>query len=212
MPTQLDLFDDGNNRIMASPTYATFRRRLLDSGCNRCPLHAQRTHIVPDRGNPDTRLMAIGEGPGEQEDLQGLAFVGRAGQLLDKIMAAIDLDTNRDMIICNIVKCRPPANRTPRQEEAKACMPYLKRQIELVAPAAVLLLGATAFKHIIRRKDNFVMEQEAGRFFTDAEYPGIQFMVLYHPAYILRDPRKKPVMWEHVKRLRAFLDTGKTNA
>jgi uracil-DNA glycosylase family 4 len=205
---QFDLFDAGSNDIMASTTYAEFKERLAQSNCQRCGLCAQRTNIVVDRGNPQTAILAIGEGPGENEDLQGAAFVGRAGKLLDQIMMAIQIDTNKDMLIANVVKCRPPENRAPRPPEVASCMPFLKKQIELVKPRVILLLGATALKHIApaKEKEEFSMAEEAGKFFTLSEYPGIQFMVLYHPAYILRDPRKKPDMWRHVKTLRKYLE------
>ena len=203
---QFDLFDAGSNDILASATYAEFKERLLRSNCQRCGLCAQRTHIVVDRGNPETPILAIGEGPGENEDLQGAAFVGRAGQLLDQIMKAIQIDTNKDMLIANVVKCRPPENRAPRPPEVASCLPFLKKQIELVKPKVILLLGATALKHMAPDKEEFSMAEEAGKFFTLPEYPGIQFMVLYHPAFILRDPRKKPDMWRHVKTLRAYLE------
>jgi DNA polymerase len=202
---QFDLFDQKMNKIMASKTYQEFKQDLLTLGCTRCELHRNRKNIVVDRGNPDTRIMLIGEGPGEQEDEQGMAFVGRAGQLLDKIMASIDLDTNQHMIICNVVKCRPPGNRTPHAGEVEACLPYLKKQISLVRPKVILLLGATALKHIDPSRKDFSMSKEAGRFFTLPEYPGIQFMVLYHPAALLYNTQLKPVMWQHVRRLRHYL-------
>lgn len=150
--------------------------------------------------------MVIGEGPGENEDLQGKAFVGRAGKLFDKIMAAIGLDTNHDMLICNVVKCRPPENRAPRQEEAAACMPFLRKQIDLVKPKVIILLGATALKYLDPKKKNFSMEEETGKFFQLEEFPGIQFMVLYHPAALLYNAKLKPAMWEHVKKLKEFLE------
>jgi uracil-DNA glycosylase family 4 len=205
---QFDLFDAGSNDILASATYVDFKARLAASNCQRCGLCAQRTNIVVDRGNPESVIMAIGEGPGENEDRQGAAFVGRAGQLLDQIMAAIQIDTNQDMLIANVVKCRPPENRAPRPPEVESCMPFLKKQIELMKPKVILLLGATALKHIApsKGKEEFSMAEEAGKFFSLEEYPGVQFMVLYHPAFILRDPRKKPDMWNHVKTLRKYLE------
>lgn len=109
------------------------------------------------------------------------------------------------MLIANVVKCRPPGNRAPVESEAKACRPYLDLQIKLVNPRIILLLGATALKHIIPEKKKFSMEEEAGKFFTHPDFPGIHFMVLYHPAYLLYDPRKKEPMWQHVKKLKDFL-------
>jgi DNA polymerase len=203
---QFDLFDSGSNTILGAGSYDEFREKLRESGCAKCALHQGRTHIVVDRGNPKAPVMVVGEGPGENEDKEGRAFVGRAGQLFDKIMNAVGIDTDRDMLIANVVKCRPPENRSPRAEEAAECLPFLKRQIELVRPKVILLLGATALKHIDSTKTNFQMGEEAGKFFTLADYPGIQFMVLYHPAALLYNAKLKPAMWEHVKKLRRYLE------
>ncbi len=161
-----------------------------------------------DRGNPDSNILIISERPGDNEDALGQAFVGRSGELLDRIMASIGLDTNRDMLIVNVVKCKAEIDRAPTAQEAEACLPYQHRQIELMHPKIILLLGAVALKYVapqVGGREEFSMEHEAGRFFTVPEYPGVQFMVLYHPAFLLRDPTKKAVMWEHVKKLRALL-------
>lgn len=195
---QFELFNDPANRVLAAADYGEFRRLLGGSGCSKCGLAEGRTNIVIDRGNPGARLMLVGEGPGQQEDATGQAFVGRAGKLLDEIMAAVRLDTSKDMLIANVVKCRPPENRAPQAEEAKACIPYLKKQISLVRPECILLLGATAAKHLFPdRKAS--MEEQVGRFFTSPEHPGINFMLLYHPAFLLRDPRRKKDMWDHIR-------------
>jgi DNA polymerase len=203
---QFDLFDTDSNTILEAGTYEEFKKRLVDSGCDRCALKDGRTQIVVDRGNHEASIMVIGEGPGENEDKQGKAFVGRAGHLFDQIMSAVGIDTNVDMLIANVVKCRPPENRSPRSEEAAACIPYLKRQIELVEPKVILLLGATALKHMDKSKTNFQMSEEAGKFFTLTDYPVIQFMVLYHPAALLYNAKLKPSMWEHAKTLRRYLE------
>lgn len=203
---QFDLFDSGSNTILGATSYEDFKKRLEASGCTRCALHKSRTRIVVDRGNPAARIIVIGEGPGENEDREGKAFVGRAGQLFDQIMSAVGIDTNRDMLIVNVVKCRPPENRSPHGEEAASCLPFLKRQIDLVRPKVILLLGATALKHIDRTKSSFQMSDEAGKFFALPDYPAIQFMVLYHPAALLYNARLKPAMWEHAKSLRRYLD------
>jgi len=205
MALQMDLFDKTANEVMAAASYDEFKRRLLASGCGKCALAAGRTNIVVDRGSSASRIMVVGEGPGAQEDARGLAFVGKAGQLLDKIMESVGLDTDADMLICNVVKCRPPENRTPHSEEVEACIPYLRRQIELAAPEIILLLGATALQHIDKNKKNFSMKDEAGRFFTLPDHPGVRFMVLYHPAALLYNSGLKSKMWEHVKRLREHL-------
>ena len=201
---QFDLFDGTQNKILEAKTYAEFREALTSSNCTRCPLSDSRTHIVVDRGNPAAKVLMIGEAPGENEDRQGRAFVGRAGQLLDELMKGIGFDTNQDSLIINVVKCRPPENRAPKQEEVKACDPFLKKQLELVKPKIILLLGAVALKHIIPDKGEFSMKREAGTFFDHPAFPGVKFMVLYHPAFILRDPRKKPVMIEHLKRFKEY--------
>jgi DNA polymerase len=203
---QFDLFDTDSNTILEAGAYDEFKKRLVDSGCDRCALKDGRTQIVVDRGNHEASIMVIGEGPGENEDKQGKAFVGRAGQLFDQIMSAVGIDTNVDMLIANVVKCRPPENRSPRSEEAAACIPYLKRQIELVQPKVILLLGATALKHMDKSKTNFQMSEEAGKFFALTDYPLIQFMVLYHPAALLYNAKLKPSMWEHAKTLRRYLE------
>ena len=205
MATQFDLFDRTQNDIFAARDYPRFKELLAASNCPKCALARGRRTIVVDRGNPQARIMAIGEAPGETEDSTGMAFVGRAGKLLDEIMRAIRLDTERDMLIANIVKCKPPGNRAPLIEEVAACKPYLRRQIELVQPRIILLMGAVALKHMIPGKVDFSMTEEAGTIFRCDDYPGISFMVLYHPAYLLYDPRKKKDMWEHVKVLDRFL-------
>lgn len=203
---QFDLFDSTSNQILEAKSYADFKKLLIESNCSKCPLSESRTHIVVDRGNPASKVMMIGEGPGENEDLQGKAFVGRAGQLLDTMLKDLGVDTNKDCLIANVVKCRPPENRLPKQDEADQCLPFLKKQIALICPEVIVLLGATALKHLIRDKGEFSMEKEAGKLFTHPDYPGVRLMVLYHPAFILRDPRKKPQMAEHLKTLKRLLD------
>lgn len=206
MSAEFDLFDSAYNAVLAAPSYAQFRAGLAAYNCQKCPRGQARNHIVIDRGNPDSKILVVSERPGDNEDAQAQAFVGRSGELLDKIMASIGLDTNRDMLIVNVVKCKAEIDRAPTAAEAEACLPYLRRQIELMRPKIILLLGAVALKYLVKgRGDEFSMEKEAGQFFTEPEFPGIQFMVLYHPAFLLRDPTKKAVMWEHAKKLRALL-------
>lgn len=204
---ELDLFDTAFNEVLRAGTYEEFARRLRAYDCRRCPRAAARTNIVVDRGDPRARLMVISERPGENEDLKGQAFVGRAGELLDRIMAAIQLDTNRDLLITNVVKCRAEVDRAPTAEEIAACRPFLDRQIELVRPRVVILLGAVAYKYVARVNEELAMDRDAGKFLELPAYPGIQFVVLYHPAFLLRDPRKKADMWAHVKELRRHLAT-----
>jgi len=200
--TQFDLFDQMQNSILDAKTYDQFKEALAKSNCSKCALSGSRRNIVVDRGNPNAKVLMIGEGPGENEDLQAKAFVGRAGQLLDELMRQIGFDTNQESLIVNVVKCRPPENRAPKHEEVAACNPFLRKQIELVKPRIILLLGAVALKHVIAEKKEFSMEQEAGKFFDHPSFPDVRLMVLYHPAFILRDPRKKPAMVEHLKRFR----------
>ena len=162
--------------------------------------------------------MMIGEAPGAEEDKAGFSFVGRSGKLLDKIMASIGLDTNKDILIANVVKSRPPENRAPQKNEVEACRPYLLKQIELVQPKLFILLGATAFKHVFLPETNFkgmagavgtVMQRRLLRDIEKKEFPVVQeshpCMILYHPAYLLYDPRKKADMWTHMKLLREYL-------
>lgn len=209
---QFDLLDPTHNQILATDSYEAFRRELIASGCQRCPLCKARDRIVIDRGNPSADVMVISERPGENENREGKAFVGRAGELLDKIFAAIGMDTNRDLLITNVVKCMPPIDRPPTAAEVGACLPYLEKQIALLRPKVVVLLGAIALKYVSGEPGDVDMEACAGRFLTLPCYPGVQFQVLYHPAFLLRDPQRKKDMWEHIKRLRDYLKTGELRA
>jgi DNA polymerase len=206
MGMQFDLFDTGSTDILSAGTYEEFKKRLLESECTRCELARTSKNIVIDRGNPNSRIMVIGEAPGEMEEKLGKAFVGRAGKLLDSIMDAVGLDTNRDMLIANIVKHRPPKNRVPRADEAEACMPYLKKQIELIAPRLIILLGATSLKYMDKSRKGFAMAEEAGKFFKLPQYPGIDFVVLYHTAALLRNPSLKKDMWAHVREMKRHIE------
>jgi DNA polymerase len=202
---QFDLFNETENDIFSAKDYQRFKDLVKKSNCAKCELHRGRRNIVIDRGNPSSKIMAIGEAPGENEDIMGSAFVGRAGKLLDDIMRSINLDTEKDVLIANIVKCKPPGNRAPVREEVSSCLPYLHKQIDLMQPRVIVLLGAVALKHMIPEKTDFAMSEEAGNLFKSNRYPNVHFMVLYHPAYLLYDPRKKKDMWEHVKCLAQFL-------
>lgn len=195
------------NEALASPDYATFSRLLSASGCSACNLSQTRTHIVVDRGNASAKILFIGEAPGENEDRQGKAFVGRAGKLLDTMLAEAGIDPATDILIANVVKCRPPGNRRPKREEAETCLPYLKKQVALVNPQMMVLLGATALKYFVRRS-SFAMQAEAGKRFRDPAYPGVEMMVLFHPAYLLYDPRKRGLMREHLSALKKSLENS----
>jgi DNA polymerase len=195
-----------HEQILAAPDYPTFARLLRESGCRRCTLAAARTHIVVDRGELRSGIMAVGEAPGEQEDLSGRAFVGRAGRVLDDLLRAVGLDPERDLLIANVVKCRPPGNRVPHADEVAACLPYLHRQLSLARPHTVLLLGATALRHFAlpTGRSRALGEEVGHRFALDA-WPGVAFHALYHPAYLLRSPGKRPAALGHLERIRATL-------
>ena len=164
--------------------------------CKNCGLSAGRTHVVIGDGNPKAKIMLIGEGPGRDEDLQGIPFVGAAGKLLDKMLAAIKLDRS-EVYIANIVKCRPPQNRTPAEDEALACLPYLRAQAALVKPAVIVCLGATAARYVYDK--NVRITRDRGRWF---QRKGVWMMPTYHPSALLRDASKKREAWEDMQSLR----------
>ena len=167
--------------------------------CDKCGLCRHIHHKVPGQGDPHADLMFIGEGPGADEDLQGLAFVGAAGQLLTQMIAAIGL-TREQVYICNVVKCRPPQNRVPEMEEAAACLPYLRAQFSLVRPRVIVLLGATAAKAVLG--DHIRITRDRGVW---TEKKGVWFLPTYHPAALLRDPGKKKDAWHDLKMVQAKL-------
>lgn len=174
--------------------------------CQRCELAATRTNVVISRGNPDAPIVIIGEGPGQTEDETGLPFVGRAGQLLEKILASVNLDPEKDVYICNIVKCRPPQNRTPSPQESDACKPYVLEQIRLVNPKIILLTGATAVKGITGI--NTGITKIRGQWII---WEGYLCMPILHPAYLLRNQSKavgspKWLMWQDIQLIRKKLD------
>ena len=166
--------------------------------CRKCSLCEVRSNVVFGVGNPCAKVMFIGEGPGRNEDLQGEPFVGAGGQLLDKYLAAVDLDRRTNIYIANIVKCRPPQNRDPLQEEQEACMDWLRNQTALLRPKIIVCLGRIAAMRII--KEDFKITKEHGQWF---EKSGVQMMALFHPAAILRDPRRRPETFEDLKKLQA---------
>lgn len=157
--------------------------------CTRCALHKGRNTIVFGVGNPAARLMFVGEGPGADEDAQGLPFVGRAGQLLNNMIAAMGL-TREECYIANVVKCRPPGNRTPEPEEANTCLPFLFRQIDVVRPQVLVALGATAATYLLGARQPL-----AGLRGRIHAFRGTSLIVTYHPAFLLRDPRQKKEAW-----------------
>ena len=161
--------------------------------CDACRLCAHIRNKVPGQGDPNADLMFIGEGPGADEDKQGLAFVGRAGQLLTKMIAAMGY-TREQVYICNIVKCRPPENRVPEADEAAACMPFLREQFLLVRPKVIVLLGSTAAKNVLG--DHIRITRDRGKW---VEKKGVYFMPTYHPSALLRDESKKKDAWQDLK-------------
>ena len=167
--------------------------------CTACGLNAGCTRKVPGQGDHHAPLMLIGEGPGEVEDREGLAFVGPAGQLLTRMLAAIGLARER-VYICNVVKCRPPQNHVPTPEEASSCLPFLRMQTALIRPRMILLLGATAARTILG--DDVRITRDRGKWF---ERKGVFLMPTYHPSALLRDAEKKKDAWEDLKAVREKL-------
>ncbi len=172
----------------------------LIKDCSNCPLHKSRNKFVFGVGDPDADVMVVGEGPGAEEDKQGEPFVGRAGKLLNDILMAINFERS-EVYIANIVKCRPPGNRTPAAEEMDECFPYLDKQIELIKPKMILALGLTAAHGLLKKKDS--LTKLRGNVY---DYKGIRTMVTYHPAALLRNPQWKRECWEDVQKFRKLYD------
>lgn len=185
-------------------TYATLED-IADTvrQCRKCPLAETRTHAVPGQGNPKARLVFVGEGPGADEDAQGLAFVGRAGKLLTDIITAMGL-TRKDVFIGNIIKCRPPGNRDPKPDEIHSCMPYLRRQLELIAPQVIVALGAHAARTLLETDDG--IGKLRGQFFefefSETLRPA-KLMPTYHPAFLLRSytVENRRRVWEDMQKV-----------
>jgi len=169
------------------------------SKCAKCALHQGRTNTVFGKGNPRTKVMFIGEGPGRDEDLKGEPFVGRSGQLLTKILEAIDL-RREDVYITNIVKCRPPQNRDPLEEEVRCCEAYLIEQIDLIKPRLICALGRIAAQWLLGTKEPLASLRNSENF-----YRGIPVLVTYHPAALLRNPELKRETWEDFKKLKFLI-------
>jgi DNA polymerase len=174
--------------------------RGLIGDCQRCKLCKERTNIVFGTGDPDARLVFVGEGPGYDEDQQGEPFVGKAGQLLTKIIEAINL-TREKVYICNIIKCRPPGNRNPAPDEIKTCFPFLERQIDAIRPDFICALGTFAAQTLLDADEP--ISKMRGRLY---DYRGMKVMPTYHPAYLLRNPEKKRDVWEDMKKLMSMMD------
>jgi len=168
--------------------------------CTKCRLHEKRNKFVFGTGNPNADVLVIGEGPGAEEDKQGLPFVGRAGKLLTDMLKAIKFE-REEVYIGNVVKCRPPENRTPLPDEMETCMPYLKKQCELIKPKLILCLGLTAAKGLLKKRES-LGELRKSIF----EYEGAKVIVTYHPAALLRNPHWKKDCWEDLKKFRKLYD------
>ncbi|HVS83684.1 MAG TPA: uracil-DNA glycosylase [Pyrinomonadaceae bacterium] len=169
--------------------------------CTRCGLCEGRTQVVNTHGNPKARLMFVGEAPGADEDAQGKPFVGRAGQLLTKIIEAIGLK-REEVLIGNVNRCRPPGNRQPTLEEAAICRPFLFREIAAVQPDVIVVMGNTALRNLLEVREGITRVR--GQF---QDFRGIKVMPTFHPAYLLRDPSKKRETWEDLKKVRDYLDS-----
>jgi DNA polymerase len=178
----------------------TLERIREDIGeCTRCKLHKSRTRIVFGDGNARAELAFVGEGPGQDEDRQGLPFVGRAGKLLTQMIEAMGLE-REDVYICNVVKCRPPGNRTPERDETSTCLPFLERQLAVVQPKVIVCLGNVATQALLGTGEP--MARVRGKWFN---WHGAKLLPTYHPAYLLRNPNAKGIVWEDLQKVMAEL-------
>jgi uracil-DNA glycosylase len=206
--TSQNLFGDTPSPISSFPeSTETLEEIWRDIGeCTRCGLCSGRTQVVNTHGNPKARLMFVGEAPGADEDAQGKPFVGRAGQLLTKMIEAMGMK-REEVIIGNVNRCRPPGNRQPTLEEAAICRPFLFREIATVRPEVIVVMGNTALRNLLEIKAG--ISSVRGRFH---DYHGIPVMPTFHPAYLLRDPSKKRETWEDLKKVMEHLDKPSGNA
>jgi uracil-DNA glycosylase len=180
---------------------ATLEALRADIGdCQNCKLAGGRTHLVFGVGNPKARLVFVGEAPGHDEDLRGEPFVGRAGQLLTEIITKGMKIRREDVYICNVIKCRPPGNRNPEPDEVASCEPFLLRQLELIGPEVIVALGKFAAQTLLR--DKTPITKLRGRWF---DYHGIRLMPTFHPAYLLRNPGDKRLVWEDIQKVMGVL-------
>jgi uracil-DNA glycosylase len=194
-PPKPSLFD-AMDRV-ADDTLLKVRNDLGE--CTRCKLHSTRNKIVFGDGNPKADLVFVGEGPGHDEDLQGLPFVGRAGKLLTQMIEAMGLQ-RRDVYICNVVKCRPPENRLPERDEVSTCSPFLLRQIDVIAPKVIVCLGACAAQTLLETSRG--ISHFRGQWL---EFRGRRLLATYHPAYLLRNPAAKSEVWKDLQKVMAVL-------
>ncbi len=191
--TEIDLFSD-SEAMHGAGDLEELRAAIGD--CRRCKLWSGRTHLVFGVGNPNARLMFIGEGPGRDEDLQGEPFVGRAGQLLTDIIIKGMALKREDVYIANVVKCRPPENRNPEPDEVASCEPFLRKQIDLVRPEIIVALGKFAVQTLLQSK--VPITRLRGQWHI---YHGIKLMPTFHPAYLLRNPADKKLVWQDIKKV-----------
>ena len=211
---QKDLFGESTMVPSSRPSRASSTLSVIESrdaslqairedigDCHRCKLHEHRKTIVFGEGDPKARLVFVGEGPGADEDASGRPFVGRAGQLLDKIIVAIGLK-REEVYIANIVKCRPPGNRTPEPDEVETCEPFLLRQLAFIRPDVIVALGSPAFQCLLRTREPITRARGEWR-----DWNGIKVMPTFHPAFLLRSPDKKREVWEDMKKVRDYLNT-----
>ena len=178
------------------------------STCVKCSLSTTRKNVVFGRGNPNSKLFVVGEGPGQQEDEQGLAFVGRAGKMLDSVFLSVGIDTNEDCYISNIVKCRPPNNRKPLSNEVKECLPWLNEQIEMIKPKVIVLAGSTAVQSYLNIDEP--ISKLRGKWIVKED---IKYMPIFHPSYLLRNPSKekgKPkwLTWQDLKKVKKEINSA----
>jgi len=174
--------------------------RAVLGECRRCRLSEERTHLVFGEGDPRASLVFVGEGPGRDEDRVGRPFVGESGRLLTRIIEAMGLTRDR-VYICNVVKCHPPKNRDPREDEVGACIPFLRRQLDLIEPAVICVLGRVAGRALLGA--DFSITRDRGRWF---DYGGVRVMPVFHPAYLLRNPSTKRHAWEDVQKIMKLLE------
>ncbi|HEY6273828.1 MAG TPA: uracil-DNA glycosylase [Terriglobales bacterium] len=194
------LVSKSSTQPMIDDKPGALRRIHEDLGdCTRCRLHKGRTNLVFGVGNLDAEIMFVGEGPGADEDAQGEPFVGRAGQLLNSMIAAMGI-RRQEVYIANIVKCRPPGNRAPERDECDTCSPFLMRQIAVIQPKVIVALGAVAAKNLLAVNDS--MANLRGRWY---DFRGSRLIVTYHPAFLLRDPRQKKEAWKDLQMVMKYL-------
>lgn len=200
MLSQLGMDFIPNPAVSEDSSYSALEKRILE--CQRCPLSRQRTQAVPGEGSLTADLMFVGEGPGRDEDIQGRPFVGRAGQLLTKIIQAMNF-RRQDVYITNVVKCRPPNNRNPQRAEVEQCQGYLIEQIEMIKPRVIVTLGRVATDFFIKSRAS--MTSLRGEFH---EFRSIRIMPTFHPSYLIRNENNralKKMVWEDMKKVMAFL-------